>query len=187
MKIDDMKEWCLLAYRVLSNLPGRVGPSTKTTYWPECQFERGKDYAGEESRYRPTPTSVEIQSAEKFVDLVNRRLGEEQRRKIWEWAFLKDRFGRMKRHCENLGLTNHEYNRQITAIFQRLGAVVDARPKSARSRRVDNSRIEGEKTAQSEIVRSGTVVAWRPTSSKPVPNGALAHSMERFKKSAPAA
>lgn len=173
MKIDDLKEWCLLAYRVFSNLPERVGPSTKTTYWPEHQ----RDYADKEKRHRFTPTAVQIESAEKFLDLVNRKLCEDHRRKVWEWAFLKDRFGRMKAHCERLGLTHHEYSKEIRAIFQRLGGVVTAERKG---------RNRPRAAADGDVIRDGRQVAWRPDAAKPVPTGALAHSMERFKRPAPA-
>jgi hypothetical protein len=149
--IADMKSRCLETVEVYRRMGIRVGPSSKSGFWPEFQFDRSKDYAPDHTRIIRLPTAAEISRADEFTTWVNTHLSDNQRLMMWEWAKLKLSPKRTIRgFCEKIGLREHEYRRKIGKIFQHLAFSVTHDPDVMRLPCVDDGEKTGNKRAGSE-------------------------------------
>lgn len=115
--IADMKTACIDAIETFDRLPpDRRGSGSA---WPEIAREKGTDYASDQSDVRLPPTARAISDAERFTDLVNHALDEDDRKEVWRWGWIKARRDRTVRgYCEKFGLKEHEYRRRIDKLFQ---------------------------------------------------------------------
>lgn len=166
---QSMKDHCIEAVETFRGLRIRVGPSSKSGFWPEFQFDRTKDYAPDTTRIIRLPTAIEIQHAEQFTGWVNTYLDEQERKDIWQWGTLKVLPHRTIRgYCEKIGLREHEYRRQINRIFQKLAFTVSGNSAVLCSLSVDDNENTGENRASSgRIARVKGIEVYRPDEARP--------------------
>lgn len=168
--IPELKDRCIEAAETFRKMKIRVGPGSKSGYWPEFQFERTKDYAPETTRVIVLPSSIEIQRAEEFAGWVNRFLSEPDRKAIHHWARLKTSPNRtIKGYCARIGMQEHNYRREIDEIFQKLLFNVYGISAALCSTSVDATEKTKEKQASSgrgADKKSGLEV-WRPDEAQP--------------------
>lgn len=166
---QSMKDRCIEAVETFRGLRIRVGPSSKSGFWPEFQFDRTKDYAPDTTRIIRLPTAIEIQHAEQFTGWVNTYLDEQERKDIWQWGTLKVLPHRTIRgYCEKIGLREHEYRRQINRIFQKLAFTVSGNSAVLCSLSVDDNENTGENRASSgRIARVKGIEVYRPDEARP--------------------
>jgi hypothetical protein len=150
LTIPEMKDRCIEAAETFRKMRIKVGPGSKSGFWPEFQFDRTKDYAPDQTRVIVLPTALEIQRAEEFTGWVNRYLAEEDRKAIRQWAALKTHPNRTIRgFCRKIGLQEHHYRRKIDKIFERLAFNVYGKAAVSCSMGVDDTAESGENRAGS--------------------------------------
>lgn len=156
--ITELKDRCLEAadtIRKLERTGGKVGPSTKSGFWPEFQFDRTKDYAPDKTKIIVIPSAVDIQRAEQFTSWVNTYLVEDQRSDLRQWVYLKTHpNASIRGWCKKIGILEHNYRRRIDEIFQRLLFTVYGISSARRSPDVDDAR-------KIEQTRAGSENYWR--------------------------
>lgn len=149
--IPELKDRCIETAETFRKLRIKVGPGSKSGYWPEFQFDRTKDYAPDKTKIIVIPSSIDIQRAEEFSGWVNRHLNEEERKSLHQWAKLKTSPNRTIRgFCKKIGMLEHNYRRHIDAIFQKLLFTVYGISPSLCSISVDEPRKIEHKRAGSE-------------------------------------
>lgn len=162
--ITEMKDRCLEAAETYRKMRIKVGPGSKSGFWPEFQFDRTKDYAPDQTCVIVLPTAIEIQRADEFTGWVNTHLVEEDRKAIRQWAILKTSPNRtIKGYCNRIGLQEHKYRRKIDVIFQKLAFTVYGKAAVLCSMGVD----AGEKTKEKQASSGRTARHWIAQDAKP--------------------
>lgn len=147
---ETMKARCIEATETWRLMRIRVGPSSKSGFWPAIAGEPDKDYAPETTRVVRLPTAGEIARADEFTGWVNTYLGEEERKEVWQWGRLKVLPHRTIRgFCEKIGLREHEYRARISKLFQKLAFTVGGNPAVLCSPPVDDAGDLTENRASS--------------------------------------
>lgn len=172
-EIQAMKDRCIEAvetFRRMNRLGGRVGPSTKSGYWPDIVREIKKgDRAPEVTRVFVFPTAVDIQRAEEFLGWINTYLTEDERNHVHNWAYLKTSANATIRGwCEKMGLLEHNYRRRINAIFQKLAFTVSHNAGVMCSLVVDDDEeIEENRASSGRPARVKGLEVYRPEEARP--------------------
>lgn len=149
--IPEMKERCIEAAETFRRLRIKVGPGTKSGFWPEVARQHGKDYPDDRTRVIVLPTAIEIQRAEEFSGWVNSSLDEQDRKDLRQWVALKtSRNATIRGYCKRIGLLEHNYRRKIDLVFERLTFTVFGDAAVSCSTGVDDDRNPGQNRAPSE-------------------------------------
>ena len=116
---DQVRARIVEMAETLRKLPAVEGPSTKSNNMPDIVRRYDEAYGFETARARIRATGAEIARMEECFDWINTYLGEEDRKLIYDYGFIKSRKGMyLDRYLERNDMVRRTFERRINRCCQ---------------------------------------------------------------------
>lgn len=159
----------------LRKLPAVEGPSTKSNNMPEIVRRYDEAYGFETARARIRATGAEIARMEECFGWINTYLGEEDRKLIYDYGFIKTRKGMyLDRYLQRNDMVRRTFERKIQRACQTIASELNRKHLVRLDIRLDGVSQNSVEDTPTTVSSEKCATHWIAPDAKPQVDPALA-------------